>query len=651
MAEMLGYQISEMLGRPITEFMDAAGQAETEQRLANRLKGEREQFDFRWVRRDGTDLWGLVSTSPVIDAAGQFEGAIAMITDISDRKQIETELKANEASFRRAVVNAPFPIVIHAEDGEILQISQALCEITGYTLPELGTIQDWVQLAYGDRSPQVQLDIHRLFQQERRVEEGEYAVQTKDGDSRIWQFSSAPLNQLADGRRVAISMASDVTERKQAETDLTYRLRQQAAIAQLSQQALSKTDLSELFDQTVQLVAQSLEVKFVKILELIPHQAVLRLRAGIGWQAGLVGQATIRADQNSQVGYTLQAQQPVVVQDLRRETRFTGPPLLLDHHVVSGISVVIESLDHQPFGVLGVHTAQPRVFTQDDLNFVQTVANVLASALERRQNELKIQRLNTSLEERVLQRTQQLENLNQELQAFTYSVSHDLRAPLRAMQGFSHALLEDNQEQLDPLGQEYVGRIQQAAAALDQLIQDLLVYSRLGQAEISLQPVSLERILAEVVQMLLADPETAVAQLTLDKPFPQVMGNYRILGQILSNLLGNAIKFVAPGVQPVVHVWSEQQGDRLRLWIEDNGIGIAPQHQARIFKTFERLHGIESYSGTGIGLAIVKRGAERLMGEVGVESQLGQGSRFWLELRLTPHSSSKPTAVSTDSRE
>lgn len=151
--------------------------------------------------------------------------------------------------------------------------------------------------------------------------------------------------------------------------------------------------------------------------------------------------------------------------------------------------------------------------------------------------------------------------------------------------------------------------------------------------------------------MLLADPETAVAQLTLDKPFPQVMGNYRILGQILSNLLGNAIKFVAPGVQPVVHVWSEQQGDRLRLWIEDNGIGIAPQHQARIFKTFERLHGIESYSGTGIGLAIVKRGAERLMGEVGVESQLGQGSRFWLELRLTPHSSSKPTAVSTDSRE
>ncbi|MFE4106668.1 PAS domain S-box protein [Almyronema epifaneia] len=634
MAEMLGYPVKEMLGRPIADFMDAAGRAAAQPHLINRQQGLREQYDFRWVRQDGSDLWSLMSASPIMSATGQFEGAIAMVTDISDRKQIETELKESEASFRRAVVNAPFPIMIHAEDGEILQISNALTEITGYTFADLPTIQHWVQLAYRDRSQQVRLDISKLFGLAQRVDEGEYKVQIKNGEFRIWEFSSAPLNRLADGRRVVISMASDVTERKQAETALTKRLKQQAAIAQLSQQALIKSDLDNLFDQTTQLLAQSLEIDFVKVSELLPEGDRLRLRAGVGWRAGLIGQATLSANRNSQAGYTLSVKQPVVVQDLRHETRFTGSDLLINHHVISGISVLIEGVAHRPFGVLGVHTTQPRTFTQDDINFVQTVANVLASALERHHNEKKIQQLNVSLEERVSLRTQQLEELNQELQAFTYSVSHDLRAPLRAMQGFSQALLEDNHEQLDSLGKEYVTRIEQAAASLDQLIQDLLTYSRLGRTDICLQPIDLNQIVEEVTQLLAADLQTTQTHLVLKKPFPSVLGSYRILVQVLANLLSNAIKFVAPDVNPVVQVWGESYGDRCRLWISDNGIGIALQHQTRIFSPFERLHGVESYPGTGIGLAIVKRGVERLQGQVGLESQLGQGSRFWLELPL-----------------
>ncbi len=427
-------------------------------------------------------------------------------------------LQLTEERFRRAIVNAPLPIVLHAENGEILQVNCAWTELSGYEHSEIPTIEDWTEKAYGSRKSLVQADIDRLHQLNERVSEGEYIIITASGETRIWDFYSAPLGKLSDGRNLVITTAIDITARKQAEAE--------------------------------------------------------------------------------------------------------------------------------------------------------------------------IRMLNATLERRVELRTAQLQAANEELEAFTYSVAHDLRAPLRGMQGLAEALLEDYRDNLDELGQEYAQQIVKSSEQLEELIQDLLAYSRLGSADLPLQIVELDSAVAEAIERLKTEAQKRHAQISIRDPLPAVLAHSVTLVQIIVNLIGNAIKFVE-GVEPQVQVWAEemeqpvegegeaetagesgstralvgavspcppagrfgensqlpvtasdlpiarcpQPAKTIRLWVEDNGIGIAPEHQQRIFRVFERLHGVESYPGTGIGLAIVCKGVDRMGGQVGVESQLGQGSRFWIALR------------------
>lgn len=408
-------------------------------------------------------------------------------------------LQLSEERFRSAILYAPLPIMLHAENGEVLQINCAWTELSGYEYSEIPTIEDWTEKAYHNRKSLVQADIDRLHQLNARISEGEYMIATANGESRIWEFYSAPLGQLSDGRSLVISTALDITARKQAEAE--------------------------------------------------------------------------------------------------------------------------------------------------------------------------IRMLNATLERRVALRTNQLQAANEELEAFTYTVAHDLRAPLRGMQGLAEALLEDYRDILDELGQEYAQQIVNSGQQLEELIQDLLAYSRLSRTDLSLQVLDLESAVTEAIAMVKADAKSRHAQISVQSPLPAVIAHRVTLVQVIANLLTNAIKFVE-GAPPQVQIWAEElelpqegQTDRdtagelemqtvgqwehsqllmaspllpvgfIRLWVEDNGIGIAPEHQKRIFGVFERLHGIESYPGTGIGLAIVKKGVDRMGGQVGVESQLGQGSRFWIQLR------------------
>lgn len=451
---------------------------------------------------------------------------VAFVVDISDRKRTEANLRQSEQQFRRAIENAPFPIAIHTENGDILQFSQAFLDITGYRAEQIPTIADWTRLAYGETQNVVIDDINYLYTLNQRVDEGEYPVRCQDGSERIWAFSSAPLGYRPDGQRMVISMAADVTERKQAEQE--------------------------------------------------------------------------------------------------------------------------------------------------------------------------INQLNITLEQRVEERTRQVEEANKELEAFSYSIAHDLRAPLRSIQGFSLALLEDYGEQIDELGQEYMQRMVSSAEHLDTLIQDLLDYSRLGRAEIKLQPIMLDAILEGLLNELQPAVQAKQAEIRVDSPLPLVLAQRSVLTQVLTNLIENALKFTVDDAAPRITIWAEivdepsssvllstiepsqsqaptpessngqvhepfngqvrshlQSADPspgesphqqwIRLWIEDNGIGIEPQYQERIFRAFERLHGIEAYPGTGIGLAIVYRGVTRMGGRVGLESELGQGSRFWIELQAAePASTASP---------
>ena len=222
------------------------------------------------------------------------------------------------------------------------------------------------------------------------------------------------------------------------------------------------------------------------------------------------------------------------------------------------------------------------------------------------------------------------ERTNAELEAFSYSVSHDLRAPLRAIEGFANALQEDYGQQFDATANDYLNEIKSASTRMSRLVQDLLEYGRLSRADLLTHPTHIAPLVAQAAEQVVAGAGPKVEG---DRD-ACVVAHEITLVQVLSNLLSNAYKFQSKGNQPkvTVRISPGELPDSVRISVRDNGIGIAEQHRERIFKVFERLHGVEEYPGTGIGLAIVKRGVERMGGRVGMESRLGDGSEFWVEL-------------------
>jgi PAS domain S-box-containing protein len=251
-------------------------------------------------------------------------------------------------------------------------------------------------------------------------------------------------------------------------------------------------------------------------------------------------------------------------------------------------------------------------------------------AVQAAKEELRV--LNADLERRVVERTRRLQDVVRELESFTYTIAHDLRAPLRSMHRFSEVLIEDYGSCLDEKGKDYALRIIAGAEKMDDLIGDLLDYSRLSQSEIKPRRIQPAELIEDLAKPLFHETSAAAPELIVQAPLPEVVGDPVLLRQVLLNLLSNAIKFMAPGVAPRVHVTGERREGKVILSVIDNGIGIPAESQSRLFMVFERLGAVKDYPGTGIGLAIVRRAMDRMGGQCGVESAVGQGSRFWISL-------------------
>jgi signal transduction histidine kinase len=237
---------------------------------------------------------------------------------------------------------------------------------------------------------------------------------------------------------------------------------------------------------------------------------------------------------------------------------------------------------------------------------------------------------NQQLELAVQKRTAELQETIGELELVSHALVHDLRAPLRAMSGYAELLKREYDPKTQPEAGELCKRIANGAERLDQLIQDSLSYTRSVQEELPVETIDLSILLPSIIE-LYPNLERYKAQIVIDGELPHVLGNEAGLTQCFANLLGNAVKFMEPGVQPQVKIWAESKGVYVRIWVEDNGIGIAKEYQERIFNLFEQVS--LGFGGTGVGLAIVRKTVQRMGGSVGVDSESGKGSRFWVDLR------------------
>jgi signal transduction histidine kinase len=235
------------------------------------------------------------------------------------------------------------------------------------------------------------------------------------------------------------------------------------------------------------------------------------------------------------------------------------------------------------------------------------------------------------LERKVEERTASLREAVTQMEEFSYTVSHDLRGPLRAMTAYAQTLLEDCGPSLGEEARGYLRRIMRASQRMDRLTSDLLNYSRVAREDLSRTRVALEPIVRGALDHY-GELNPSVADIVVVTPMHDVLAHESSLTQAIANLLTNAAKFVKPGERPRITVRTERQDERVRVWVEDNGIGIPKPHQERLFRIFERTPGAGKYDGTGVGLAIVRKIVEKSKGTCGVESDGVSGSRFWIEL-------------------
>jgi PAS domain S-box-containing protein len=252
---------------------------------------------------------------------------------------------------------------------------------------------------------------------------------------------------------------------------------------------------------------------------------------------------------------------------------------------------------------------------------------------ERKRAEESLNRLNAELEQRVANRTAALDAKARELETFAYSVAHDLKAPLRGIEGYSRLLLEDHLERLDGEGRAFLGAIRESTERMNQLIDDLLAYSRIERRAFSAEPIELRPLVETLVEERRTEFEERRISFTMEVNGSVVIADTAGLSQALRNYLDNAIKFTSEAREPRIEVGAEETEKSCRLWVRDNGVGFDMKFHDRIFEIFQRLHPLEDYPGTGVGLAIVRKAIERMGGKVWAESEPGRGATFYLEVR------------------
>jgi PAS domain S-box-containing protein len=629
-AQLLGRRREDLLGKHIwTEFPDAIGQPFYH---AYRKARAEQAPVFLEEYYPPLERWFENRIYPAADGLSIF------FQDVTARKQAEAALRNSEQYHRRLFENSPIGLALCRMDGTLVDVNPAFGRIIGHDVAACLQLRNWdiTPSEYADQEQQQLESLRRIG----RYGPYEKEYLHKDGQRVPVRLSGLLLDK--GGETYIWSCVEDITERQR----LDASLRESEASLQLRLVMLKALYVG------AHTLAHSLDVQ--QVSEIVTRTCVQTFGAQLAW----VGSA----DPDGRVQRL--AHYPLEVDYLRdMQVRWDATPQgygPTGQAIRAGVAVVVPDIDADPafqpwrgaaqaqgfrcsaafpllsreraIGALNLYSDQPGFFTPERVEYFQTFAQLAGAALENARLFQKVQQHSDALEQHVAERTARLTEANTALEAFAYSVAHDLRAPLRALQGFSQALIEDYAPQLDANARDYVLRIDRAARRMDELIRDILSYCRLDRAEITSRPLALEEAVDEALYLQEEALRTSAAEVSVQRPLPVVFGHYATLVQVLSNLLSNAIKFVAPGVCPVLRFSVEQRPGWVRVWLADNGLGIAAEHQERIFKIFERLHGVENYPGTGIGLAIVQKALTRMGGRVGVESVPDAGSRFWIEL-------------------
>jgi PAS domain S-box-containing protein len=554
--------------------------------------------EYRFLRADGSVAWVQGSAVQLRDPMGRITGYVGTVADITDRKLAADAVQQQAQHLSLALGAASLGDWSWDPATDAMIMSPRVKEIFGVT-GDGHRRDDLRQLIHKDDRDRV-MRANASAIAARGDYDVEYRIRRASGETR-WVAAKGRGIYGSHGELVRMmGVVQDVTERKLAEQKLRAQEAQLRLISTNAPIDLAhcSRDLRFLF------VNRAYADRFQRKPEDIVGRTITEV---IGAEAFAVILPYVRRVLS---GEPLEYEVEVPFRDLGKRYMHVSyvPDVAEDGTVRGWLSAIADLTD--------------RRHMEDALR--ESEAALRAAQVE-------LQAHATELERKVAERTASLREAVGQMEEFSYSVSHDLRSPLRAMSAYSQVLIEDYGPQLDPTARGYLDRIQRSATRMEKLTHDVLSYSRVARDELHLAPVDLDRLLTDLIAQY-AELQPAAADVEIRRPLLPVLAHEPALGQCLGNLLTNAAKFVRPGERPRIRVATEARGERVRIWVEDDGIGIPRQYHSALFQVFERLPTPMSYEGTGIGLAIVRKAAEKMGGACGVDSDGTRGSRFWVEL-------------------
>jgi len=547
------------------------------------------------------------------------------VRDRAERRLARAELNATTRELEQLFSNLRdvfFSVDVTAR--RLIQVSPACGDVLGYTPAELAAdprLWPPLLLHLDDREAAWE-DLARRPDGDSLKRD--YTVQRSDGATVHLRSSMTVARDPRTGRVRADGFLVDRTLEHRAKASLAQRNEELAALYRVAELTLASESLEEAAAPILEAVAQAMNAPIV-LLERLDHaRDRLVVAAAHGTDLGRDRPFEVAVHQTPS-GSAVQTGRTVVVHDVAHRRGSTHKSLLaLDPRVWASFPL---STSGAVSGALTIVDSEPREEEERWLRLGGSLATILAQLLERLEAEEALR----DSESRYRRLAQQFQQASQELESFAYSVSHDLRSPLRTMQGFAHAMLQNYGEAIPEEARDYTRRIIGSGRQAERLIADLLAYSRLSFEKMEMRPVELRTVIEHALQQVADEMRDRGAAVQVSKTLSLVLGSQTALVQVLANLLSNAVKFVPPDRKPEVRVRVEERDDRVRIHVEDNGIGVPEGQEERIFRVFERLADGGDHPGTGIGLAIVRRGMQRIQGTCGVERLPGGGSDFWVE--------------------
>ncbi len=601
--QILGYRREQLMGMSVRELTYPEDRPSSDELNAQLHEGGRDRIDYekRYLKGDGSPLWVHVTVSPVRDAAGRWLRSIATIEDTGERKRAEVALRQSEARLRTVIDSLTEGLVVSDLDGNLLHWNPAAVAMHGLASPEEGQrrlreLDDVFRLSSLDGTfwPVDQWPMARVLRGENLHELEARIRRIKDGSERVFSYGGTLVRDSGGRPLMAVLTINDVTDRKQAEQALRdgeNRFRTMTNSLPLLAWIAAADGYIFWYNE-----------RWYEYTGTTPEQM-----EGWGWQS---------------------VHDPEVLPKVLEQWRASIATGLAFDMVfpLRGADGVF-----RPFltRVVPVKDAQGRVVQWVGTNVDITERKQAEEELERRVDERteQLQQANARLKHRAAE----LDASNQELEAFSYSVSHDLRTPLRAIDGFSQAVVQEYSGRLDARGQDYLQRVRGATQRLGHLIDDFQSLTKTIRTEMHRQPVDLSQM-AEQVLAGLRESEPERQAEVLITPGMVAEADPHLLRTALENIIGNAWKFTSR--RPVARIEfgeTAQDGERV-YFVRDNGAGFNPATAGKLFTPFQRLHTEDEFPGSGLGLALVQRIIRRHGGRVWAEGAVEQGATFYFTL-------------------